>query len=115
MTEWLEYERPRCLHEQRHDLLEEWVVTIPRLSTTEGRWEAGSVQKYETKEGKILWRSLDPKRNIFRTRHTSREKCAQELIAESPEVLKRIGWRKAQLLRLPLQNLSVEAQRARVT
>jgi hypothetical protein len=87
---------------------------MPRLSTKEGRWEAGAIQKYENKQGKILWRSLNLKRQVFRSNYTSRETCAQEMVRDCPSVVRTIAYRKAKLAQRPLDELSPEARAARL-
>ena len=112
MTEWLEYERSRCLHEQTPDGLEDWVITMPRLSDKEGRWECGYLQKYETAEGKHLWRSLDSYRTVFRRGYRRREDAAQELVAECKRVIKTVERRKVRVAQMQIADLSPEARNA---
>ena len=94
---WLEYEQG-CLHEERSDLLQDVDVIMPRLKG-EFPYVAGAIQRYLTKDGKIRWRSLTPKRSTFRDGYTSRERCAQELIRDCKETKKHISWRIARLAR----------------
>jgi hypothetical protein len=113
MAEWLEYE-PTCLHEYRPDVLQEWDVTVPRLSTREYRWIVGNVQKYSRAKGSPRWRSLDSRRNVFRDDYLSRESCAQELVRDCPVVVRRMAHRRLRLAAMALEDLSPEARRARV-
>ena len=105
--EWLVFEQGG-LHELRHDLIQDVDVIMPRLVGPDGSsFCAAEIQKYLSKDGRELWRSLTPKRDVFRSGYESRERCAQDVVRECAGVRKRIEWRKARLAR-PNYDLQVD-------
>lgn len=97
MTFWVEYE-PSGLHEYDPLVETEFEITLPRLSESEDwRWRAGSVQRYRNKAGKVFWRSLNARREIFSREHATREEAAQHLLAKCPVTRERIAGRRRNL------------------
>jgi hypothetical protein len=83
---WLKYVAPNYYIQERRNVLARYEIQAPEL----GSAQLGMVEKYFTDKDSVKWRSLDYRKNDWKSDWNSREEAAQDLILNCPVVAARV-------------------------
>jgi hypothetical protein len=88
---WLRYVLPNYWIQSRRGVLRRYEIQTPEYCDR----QLGMVEQYTGSKGEVRWRTLDFRKNDWKSGFLTREAAAQDLILTCPAVIKRLEFYRA--------------------